>query len=89
MKTKLLLLGVMTIGCSSGCMATLHPDGTMHAHYYVPPVVVEEPVVFVPGPKVIVARPHHRVVYSRPVRHRSHTSHGHHKPSPHRPSHRI
>lgn len=52
MNIKLLAIGAVTILCGSGCAATLHPDGTISAHYWAP--VVEEPVVVVDSAPVVV-----------------------------------
>lgn len=79
MKTNLIFaIGVMCFG-SSGCLATITPSGSVHAHYWTSPVIVEEaPIVRVqPVSIVVTERPHPRPLlwvssrHVKPLRHRS------------------
>lgn len=54
MHKKILLLAAAAALCGSGCTATLHPGGTVHAHYWAPNVVLET----APAPVVVAAPPH-------------------------------
>ncbi|MBO7238088.1 MAG: hypothetical protein J6U96_02200 [Elusimicrobiaceae bacterium] len=43
-RTNIALLGLLALGCSTGCAATVQPSGTVYTTYS-PAVVVDEPVV--------------------------------------------
>jgi len=60
MNKKILILAVLATGCTCGCTATLHPDGTLQTRYYVP--VVTEPAVVVETSPVVVVETHRPVV---------------------------
>ena len=73
-RTNIALLGLLALGCSTGCAATLQPSGTVYTTYYSPEVaVVEEPVVVVERPVVFPLFPllvsYHHHPAPRPVVH--------------------
>lgn len=70
MNKKLVWMGLLAMVSCSGCMATVHPDGSVQATYLTP--VIEEPAIFVgtPAPLVVFRgrpRPHPRPVVRPPV----------------------
>ena len=66
-KKTLLLIAGLAIAGTSGCMATIQPDGSVHAHYWTAPTVVVEEVRPVSGPLLIFSKPRHHHPTYRPA----------------------